>query len=74
MLLFSLIAGILLLLAGIVVFSGKWGSRRWTLTAGPLQLNYEAIGFVLFFSGIVLMLVFLIARVKPHLLSPGMAG
>lgn len=73
-LMLSLIAGFLLTAAGVIVFMGRLGTRRWTLAVGKLTLNYEGIGFLMFFSGIVLMLVYLITRLKPLLLSPGMAG
>ncbi|MCS6990875.1 MAG: hypothetical protein NZL95_03340 [Chitinophagales bacterium] len=74
MLLVSLIAGAIMLVAGIIVFSGKWGTHSWEISIGSYRVNYEGIGFVLFFLGIVLMLVYLIAKVKPALLSPGLSG
>ena len=70
---FSLAAGIILLVAGIILFFGvgKWGKRNYVI--GSVRLTPEAIGFILFLAGILLMLGFFIPVLSPRFLSPGMS-
>ena len=70
---FTLI-GVFLLVWGILLFSGltKWGKRNYRL--GKLTLTHELVGFILFFLGIVMILLFLIPAIEPKFLSPGLAG
>ncbi len=71
---FSLIAGILILLAGILMFAGisKWGKQNYRISG--IVLTNEGVGFILFFIGMVLILAYLIALLEPRFLSPGMSG
>ena len=49
----------------------KWGQR--TYSVGNIPVTSELIGVLLFFLGIVLMLVFFIPILGPRLSSPGMS-
>jgi hypothetical protein len=69
----SLVIGIISLVCGILLFFGltKWGKRNYML--GTVEFTNEAVGFILFFIGIILMLVYFIPLLSPRFLSPGMS-
>jgi len=68
-----LLVGLFSTILGILLFMGKtkWGNRIFLI--GNFQVTSELIGFLLFFFGIVLMLVFFIPALGPRLSSPGMS-
>jgi len=70
----SLLIGLMILIFGILLFFGKtkWGKRNYMV--GGFVLTNEALGFILFFIGIVLMLGFFIPMLTPRFSSPGMEG
>jgi len=70
---FFLVVGIFSCTIGILLFMGKtkWGQR--TYSVGNIPVTSELIGVLLFFFGIVLMLVFFIPILGPRLSSPGMS-
>jgi hypothetical protein len=69
----GLLLGLIMLIFGILLFSGKtkWGKRNYVI--GSIVLTNEAVGLILFFLGIVLMLAFFIPVLSPRFLSPGMS-
>jgi len=70
---FSLAAGILSTIFGILLFMGrtKWAEKKYHV--GEIELTSELIGFLLFFLGIILMLFFFIPVLGPRFTSPGMS-
>ncbi|HYV91390.1 MAG TPA: hypothetical protein VE978_06390 [Chitinophagales bacterium] len=70
----SVIMGLIILIFGILLFYGKtkWGKRNYMI--GGFVLTNEALGVLLFFLGIILMLGFIIPILTPRFSSPGMEG
>ena len=70
----SLVVGLVILILGILLFFGKtkWGKRNYIV--GGFVLTNEALGFILFFIGIVMMLMFIVPMLTPRFSSPGMEG
>jgi hypothetical protein len=68
-----LLVGLFSTILGILLFMGKtkWADR--TFQIGNFQVTNELLGFLFFFFGIILMLVFLIPALGPKLSSPGMS-
>ena len=68
-----LVIGLISTVLGILLFMGRtsWGNRTYQIA--NLEITSELIGFLLFFIGIVLMLVFFIPALGPRLSSPGMS-
>jgi uncharacterized membrane protein len=67
-----LVAGILVLIFGILTFNGKTALGKRSYYLFGIELDKSVIGIVVFFLGMVLISIFLIGVIGPHFNKEGL--
>lgn len=67
-----LVAGIAVLVFGILTFNGKTSLSNRSYRIGGVDLDSSVTGIALFFLGMLLIIIFLIAVVGPHFTQEGL--
>ncbi|MCY7410200.1 MAG: hypothetical protein LH473_07995 [Chitinophagales bacterium] len=68
----QLFAGVIILILGIIFFSGKTYLSRRNYSIARIIFTSEAIGILLFIIGGILIIAFLIGLLEPSFLSKGL--
>lgn len=69
--LISLIAGILVLIFGILTFTGRTGLSKRSYYLFGIELDKSVIGIAFFFLGMLLIIIFLIGVLGPRFTKEG---